>query len=87
MPLLVPEEPDTDNFVDAVEPEDSVNMLSKDMPSPYARDAPKFTSQKLEELNRYIRRLEEFFTKYAIEDDLEKIRYLGTYADACTEKE
>jgi len=87
VPLPVPEEPDTDNFVDAVEPEDSVNMPSKDMPSPYARDAPKFSSEKPEELNRYIRRLEELFTKYAIEDDLEKIRYLGAYADARTEKE
>ena len=54
MPLPVPEEPDTDNFVDTVEPEDSVNMPSKDMPSPYAKDAPKFSSEKPEELNRYI---------------------------------
>ena len=63
VPLPVPEEPDTDNFVDTVEPEDSVNMPSKDMPSPYAKDAPKFSSEKPEELNRYIWRLEELFYK------------------------
>jgi hypothetical protein len=62
-------------------------MPSKDMPSPYSRDAPKFHHDKPEELNRYIRRLEELFDKHSIEADKDKIRFLGAYADARTEKE
>jgi hypothetical protein len=62
-------------------------MPTKDMPSPYSRDAPKFHYEKPEELNRYIRRLEELFLKYSIDDDKDKIRFLGAYADARTEKE
>ena len=57
------------------------------MPSPYARDAPKFSSDQPEELNRYIRRLEELFTKHGVDADKDKNRYLGAYADARTEKE
>jgi hypothetical protein len=62
-------------------------MAPKDMPSPYARDAPKFSSDQPEELNRYIRRLEELFTKHGVDADKDKNRYLGAYADARTEKE
>jgi hypothetical protein len=62
-------------------------MAPKDMPSPYARDAPKFGSDQPEELNRYIRRLEELFTKHGVDADKDKNRYLGAYADARTEKE
>lgn len=94
MPLPVPEESENEHFEDAIEsvtidpPIEELNMPgSKDMPSPYARDAPKFNSEKPEELNRYIRRLEELFIKYNVEDDQEKIRYLGAYTDARTEKE
>ena len=87
VPLPVPEETETDNFEDAIEPDESSNMPSKDMPSPYARDAPKFHHEKPEELNRYIRRLEELFSKHSIDDEHEKIKYLGAYADARTEKE
>ena len=86
VPLPVPET-ETDNFEDAIEPDESLNMPSKDMPSPYARDAPKFHYEKPEELNRYIRRLEELFSKHSIDDEREKIKYLGAYADARTEKE
>jgi len=57
------------------------------MPSPYARDAPKFSSDQPEELNHYIRRLEELFTKHGVDADKDKNRYLGAYADARTEKE
>ena len=53
MPLPVPEELEP-NFEDAQEQEEVVNMAPKDMPSPYARDAPRFNSDKPEELNRYI---------------------------------
>ena len=34
--------------------EQTLNMPSKDMPSPYARDALKFQSEKPKELNHYI---------------------------------
>jgi hypothetical protein len=86
VPLPVPEEPEPE-FEDAIEPEEAVDMAPKDMPNPYARDAPKFDSSKPEELNRYIRRLEELFVKHGVENDREKVRFLGAYADARTEKE
>ena len=45
VPLPVPEELEP-NFEDAQEQEEVVNMAPKDMPSPYARDAPRFNSDK-----------------------------------------
>ena len=89
IPLPVPIENKTDieNFEDTIDTDEILNMPSKDMPSPYARDAPKFQSKKPKELNHYIQRLEELFAKYSIDDDKEKIKYLGAYADAHTEKE
>ena len=57
------------------------------MPEPYARDAPKFHYDRPEELNRFIKRVEELFKTHKIEDDREKIRYLGSYADPKTENE
>ena len=86
VPLPVPEELEP-NFEDAQEQEEVVNMAPKNMPSPYARDAPRFNSDKPKELNRYIWRLEELFTKHGVNEDKDKIRYLGTYADVRTEKE
>ena len=53
VPLPVPEELEP-NFEDAQETEEVVNMAPKDMPSSYARDAPRFNSDKPEELNCYI---------------------------------
>ena len=85
-PPPVPEELEP-NFEDAQEQEEVVNMAPKDMPSPYARDAHRFNSDKPEELNHYIQRLEELFTKHGVDENKDKIRYLGTYADARTEKE
>jgi len=95
VPLPVPGESETEFFEDTLEPttiDPPVEATAmpggtKEMPSPYARDAPKFDSEKPEELNRYIRRLEELFVKYGVESDKEKIRYLGAYTDARTEKE
>jgi hypothetical protein len=86
VPLPIPEEPEPE-FEDAIEPEEVVDMAPKDMPNPYARDAPKFDSSKPKELNRYIRRLEELFVKHGVDNDREKVRFLGAYADARTEKE
>ena len=63
VPLPIPKEPEPE-FEDAIEPEEVVDMAPKDMPSPYARDAPKFDSSKPEELNHYIRRLEEVKSLY-----------------------
>ena len=57
------------------------------MPSPYSRDAPKFHYKNPEELNRFIRRVEELFEKFDVDSDDEKIKYLGIYADARTERE
>ena len=57
------------------------------MPDPYARDAPKFHYDRPEELNRFIKRVEELFKTHDINDDREKIRYLGAYADPRTENE
>ena len=53
VPLPVPEELEP-IFEDAQEQEEVVNMAPKDMPSPYARDAPRFNSDKPKELNHYI---------------------------------
>lgn len=49
-------------------------MSSNDMPSPYSRDAPKFDYKNPEELNRFIRRVEELFDKCGIDSDDEKIK-------------
>jgi len=78
-------ETDQERFEDTIEEE--ADMPAKDMPSPYSKDAPKFNFEKPGELNRYIQRLEELFEKHSIEEDKEKIKYLGAYADVRTEKE
>lgn len=62
-------------------------MSSNDMPSPDTRDAPKFHYEKPRELNRFIRRVEELFEKHGVKLDTDKIKYLGAYADARTERE
>ena len=62
-------------------------MLSKEMPSPYAEDCPKFHYDKPEELNRFIQQLELLFEKFGVEVDTDKINYLCAYADARTEQE
>ena len=54
LPVPIENETDTDNFEDAIDTDEILNMLSKDMPSPYTRDTPKFQSEKPEELNCYI---------------------------------
>jgi hypothetical protein len=62
-------------------------MSSASMPSPYAEDAPKFHYDKPEELNRFIRQVEELFEKFGVKTDTDKIKYLGAYADARSERE
>ena len=57
------------------------------MPSPSSRDAPKFHYEKPRELNQFIRWVEELFEKHGVKSDTTKIKYLGAYADACTERE
>ena len=81
------EENELEQIFEEPNQEDELDMPTKDMPSPYSKDAPKFNCDKPSELNRYIKRLEELFTKHSIEDDADKIKYLGAYADARTEKE
>jgi hypothetical protein len=62
-------------------------MSSNDMPSPDTRDAPKFHYENPRELCRFIRRVEELFEKHGVKSDTVKIKYLGAYADARTERE
>jgi hypothetical protein len=62
-------------------------MSSNDMPSPDTRDAPKFHYEKPRELNRFIRRVEELFEMHGVKSNTAKIKYLGAYADARTERE
>jgi hypothetical protein len=62
-------------------------MSSASMPSPYAEEAPKFHYDKPEELNRFIRQVEELFKKCGVKTDTDKIKYLGAYADARSERE
>jgi hypothetical protein len=82
IPLPIQEE-SLDNTVDI---ETDVEMPAK-MPSPYGKEAPKFHWEKPEELNRFIRRVEELFTANGVDDDKEKIKYLCSYADPRTERE
>lgn len=87
LPFTERDEPEQEIFEDPINEEEELDMPTKDMPSPYSKDAPKFNFEKPSELNRYIKRLEELFVKHSIEDDKDKIKYLGAYADARTEKE
>ena len=85
IPLAVQEgTEEEDEFIDR--PISNTDTMTK-MPDPYARDAPKFHHDRPEELNRFIKRVEELFKAHKIEDDREKIRYLGSYADPKTENE
>ena len=71
----------------AIDLDEAVTMLSEDMPSPYAEDSPKFSHERPEELNRFIRQLEHLFEKCGVKNDTDKINYLCAYADARTEQE
>jgi len=78
IPLAVQEGTEEDEFIN-LEEQTSVTMTK--MPDPYARDAPKFHYDRPEELNRFIKRVEELFKSNQIDDDREKIRYLGSYTE------
>jgi hypothetical protein len=85
-PLAVQEgTEDEEDFLDAEEEIRTVKMTK--MPDPYARDAPKFHHDRPEELNRFIKRVEELFKTHDVKEDKDKIRYLGSYADPKTENE
>jgi hypothetical protein len=56
------------------------------MPAPGAKDAPKFSKERPSELNRFLSRMEDWYTKAgtSLED---RITELGKYADIQSEKE
>jgi len=60
---------------------------SKTMIAPGARDAPKFSSRKPQELRRFLRTMEDAWNDAGIVTDAEKKESIGKYADAESEEE
>jgi len=63
------------------------DKMVKTMISPAARDAPKFSSDKPQELRRFLRLMEDLWKEASITDDEEKKASLGKYADHESEEE
>jgi hypothetical protein len=61
--------------------------MVKTMISPAARDAPKFSSNRPQELRRFLRLMEDLWKEAGITDDEEKKASLGKYADHESEEE
>ncbi|PBK98146.1 hypothetical protein ARMGADRAFT_920235 [Armillaria gallica] len=57
------------------------------MPRPTARDAPRFDSDKSENIRRFLLQMEDLFSDCSITDDAEKKKQLVWYTDADTEEE
>jgi hypothetical protein len=57
------------------------------MLAPGARDAPKFTSKKPEELLRFMRMMEDLWREAGVTDDEAKKEAIGKYADQASEEE
>jgi hypothetical protein len=60
---------------------------TKAMISPSARDAPRFSSRRPQELRRFLRQMEDLWDEAGIIDDEEKKYSLGKYADQESEEE
>ena len=60
---------------------------SKTMVAPGARDAPKFSSKKPQELRRFVRLMEDLWKEAGIVNDEEKKSSIGKYADQESEEE
>ena len=60
---------------------------SKTMIAPGARDAPKFSSRRPEELRCFLRNMEDLWKDAGIVNDAEKKDSIGKYADAESEEE
>lgn len=70
-----------------VESELSNNKMTKSMIAPSARDAPKFSSKRPQELRRFVRWMEDLWREAGIEDEQDKKESLGKYADQESEEE
>ncbi|PBK68363.1 hypothetical protein ARMSODRAFT_887774 [Armillaria solidipes] len=64
-----------------------MSASTQKMPKPTSRDAPKFNSDKSENLHCFLRQMEDLFSDYSITDDDKKKKKLVRYTDACTEEE
>ena len=60
---------------------------TKTIVAPGARDAPKFNSNRPEELRRFLRQMEDLWKEADISDDSKKKEMLGKYADCGSEEE
>jgi len=63
------------------------DIMTKSMVSPSARDAPRFSSRRPQELRRFLRWMEDLWKEAGIVDDDEKKESLGKYADQESEEE
>jgi hypothetical protein len=61
--------------------------MGKTMITPGARDAPKFSSKKPQELRRFVRLMEDLWKEAEITDDEVKKESIGKYADQESEEE
>ena len=64
-----------------------LKTMTKTIISPSARDAPRFSSRRPQELRRFVRSMDDLYKEAGIEDDEEKKAYLGKYADQESEEE
>ena len=67
--------------------EEAKSFKIKPMIAPTARDAPRFSSKRPQELRRFLRWMEDLWKGAGIEDDQEKKESLGKYADQDSEEE
>jgi len=72
---------------DKFKEEEVKDKMVKTMISPAARDAPKFSSNRPQELRRFLRLMEDLWKEAGISDDEEKKASLGKYADHESEEE
>jgi len=63
------------------------DKMAKSMISPSARDAPRFSSNRPQELRRFLRTMEDLWEQAEITDDEVKKVTLGKYADQESEEE
>jgi hypothetical protein len=59
--------------------------MTRGMISPAARDAPRFSSKRPDELRRFLREMEDLFKEAGIDDDEEKKESIGKYTDQSSE--
>ena len=62
-------------------------VMMRSMISPAARDAPRFSSRRPQELRRFLRSMEDLFRDAGVDNDEEKKSSIGKYADQESEEE